>query len=220
LLAIVLQEGSYLNAKAQNSIHTSFRKLYKPQTITKDIKEVYRMKKGSLDLSIQAIVIIVLAMTLLGLGLGFIRSQLGSVTDISSEVQAQVREDITGKLRTSGEKISFPREVSFNRGSSKVVTLGVQNIGAQALFFKLDLSFDVTNSDDGYDDFNLRYDQSCLQLLPAESEVYGINVIAPRTPGTFALRGNILQFQDESCLQEETLGGGLYATKLSFITVG
>lgn len=177
-------------------------------------------KKGSLDISIQAIVIIVLAMTLLGLGLGFVRTQFGSITDISSEVQAQVREDITGKLRTSGEKISFPREVSFNRGSAKVVTLGVQNVGGQELFFKLNLDFDIANSDEGHLDFNLRYDQGCLKLLPAESEVYGINVKAPRTPGTFALRATVTQDPNSECQHQSATGPETYATKLSFITVG
>src|SRR3989344_1302023 len=96
-------------------------------------------KRGSLDISIQAIIIVVLGMTLLGLGLGFVRSQFEQIGSIGTEVQSQVREQIIGQLRTSGEQISFPREVNLNRGESDVLTLGVQNVGSKELFFKLDL---------------------------------------------------------------------------------
>ncbi|MBS3127550.1 hypothetical protein J4410_00200 [Candidatus Woesearchaeota archaeon] len=42
-------------------------------------------KKAALELSINAIVIIVLAMTLLGLGLGFIRNQFSEIGDIEEK---------------------------------------------------------------------------------------------------------------------------------------
>ena len=42
------------------------------------------LKKGSLNLSIQAIVIIVLAMTILGLGLGFVRGQFQQITSAAN----------------------------------------------------------------------------------------------------------------------------------------
>jgi hypothetical protein len=178
------------------------------------------MKKGSLNLSIQAIVIVVLGMTLLGLGLGFVRTQFQQISDIGTEVQEQVREQIIAQLRTSGEQVSFPRSVQFSRGKQKVITLGVQNVGSQELKFKLLLAFDDVNSDPGYDDFNLRWIQDCLTLLPAESEVYGINVRAPRIPGTFALKATVMQDPDGECSVADSPGPNQYASKLSFITVG
>ncbi len=176
-------------------------------------------RKASLSLSIEAIVIIVLAMTLLGLGLGFVRSQFRQIQTIGTEVQEQVREQIISQLRTSGEKVSFPRSISFGRSEQKVVTLGVQNIGTQTIYFSMNSSFDPTNSDAGYDAFNIRYQHDCLSLAPAQAEVYGINVRAPNTPGTFALRANILQFADNKCTTPD-LNNPSYATKISFITVG
>ena len=44
-----------------------------------------RNKKGALELSINAIVIVILAMTLLGLGLGFVRGMFGKITGISDD---------------------------------------------------------------------------------------------------------------------------------------
>ena len=183
-------------------------------------------KRASLNLSIQAIVIIVLAMTLLGLGLAFVRGQFAQITAIGTEVQEQVREQITGQLRVSGEKISFPRDITFSRGEAKTLTLGVQNVGATALYFKVNMSWDLANSD--FDrleispsDFELRWDTSCLQLLPADSEVYGIRGSAPRTPGTFALRASVESYT-EGCEapSDPTSDPTIYTTKLAFITVG
>lgn len=198
------------------SLH--FRKLYKSRKIAV-IKEVHSMKKGSLDISIQAIIIVVLGMTLLGLGLGFVRTQFEKIGSIGTEVQDQVREQIIGQLRTSGEQISFPREVNLNRGKRKVLTLGVQNVGSQELFYKLNLQFDESNSDKGSENFDLRYQKQCLRLLPAEADVHGISVEAPRAPGTFALRVDIGKYTDENCVTVDPIQTK-YATKLSFITVG
>jgi hypothetical protein len=187
------------------------------------------MKKGSLNLSIQAIVIVVLGMTLLGLGLGFIRNQFQQISSVGTEVQEQVREQIVAQLRTSGEQVSFPRSVSMSRREQKVMTLGVQNVGSKEIKFRLDFTFDAPttgNSDVGEGGptlgFNLRYDRGCLTLLPAQSEVYGINVIAPSTPGTFALRASVEENPSSiaACSTPGGIANNEYATKLSFLTVG
>ena len=177
------------------------------------------MKKGSLDISIQAIIIVVLGMTLLGLGLGFVRNQFDIIGSTSTKVQQSVQEQILGQLRTTGDQTSFAREVNLNRGKRDLVTLGVQNVGSRALYFKLNFQFDVSNSDPGLDGFNLRYDQGCLTLLPAQANVYGISIKAPNIPGTFALRADVLQFTDDQCATPDPVQPK-YDTKLSFIEVG
>ncbi len=182
-------------------------------------------KNASLNLSINAIVIVVLAMTLLGLGLGFIRGMFKDITGVTTDVQEQVREQITSQLRTTGEKISFPRSLQFSRGEQKVITMGLQNTGIREIHFKINMNFDLENSDIIVDvtdpeyatqGFKLRWDKSCLTLGTADAEVYGINVLAPRTPGTFALKANVLTYDDNTC----TTGDTQYAGKLSFVTVG
>ena len=65
-------------------------------------------KKASLELSIQTIIIVVLAMTLLGLGLGFIRNMFGGIGGISEDVTEQVRQKILDDLIQGDIKISFP----------------------------------------------------------------------------------------------------------------
>lgn len=182
------------------------------------------LKKGSLNLSIQVIVIIVIAMTLLGLGLGFVRSQFSQIGGIAAGVTQQVKEQITAQLRASGEKVDFPRDIQMARRDSEVLTLGVQNIGGSTLNFKLILGWDESNSDfndtgQNPADFELRYDETCLHLSPADAEVYGIRAESVSIPGTYALRATVLSFPstDDDCTGNQTTP---YATKLSFITVG
>ena len=85
-------------------------------------------KKASLEISIQAIVIIVLAMTLLGLGLGFIRKQFATITDTAGQVQEQIKQQILEDLRSGDKKLSFPaNEIVIGKKDSKVLALGIKN---------------------------------------------------------------------------------------------
>src|SRR3989344_3535177 len=85
-------------------------------------------KKASLEISIQAIVIVVLAMTLLGLGLGFIKGMFKNITSTTEDVSEQVRQRVLDDLVQGDKKISFPKtEVLVERGGSTVLTVGIRN---------------------------------------------------------------------------------------------
>ncbi len=181
------------------------------------------MKKGSLNLSIQAIVIVVLAMTLLGLGLGFLRSQFSQIGGISTDVQTQVKEQITEQLRVSGSKVSFPRTVLIERNEQKVVTVGVQNTGSSRVYFGLELSFDELQSDNLYDEYDFRYlNNSCSYTLgPSESDAYGVSMKAPPAAGTDTMTIRVIRGATDDtgeCLPE-SVETTIYATTSSFITV-
>ena len=64
-------------------------------------------RKGSLNLSIEAIVIVVIAFVVLGLGLGFVRSQIGSIQSTSTAVQEQISQQVLDDLRTGNKKLSW-----------------------------------------------------------------------------------------------------------------
>ena len=49
-------------------------------------------KRSSLNLSINAIVVLILAITMLGLGLGFIRNVFGSTTENFEQVSQQIKD--------------------------------------------------------------------------------------------------------------------------------
>lgn len=92
-------------------------------------------KKASLEISIQAIVIVVLAMTLLGLGLGFIRGMFKNIGGVTEEVSAQVKQRIIDELLTSDSKLTFSTtEITLRRGEERTINIGIRN--------KLELDFD------------------------------------------------------------------------------
>ncbi|MBI2656121.1 hypothetical protein HYX03_00090, partial [Candidatus Woesearchaeota archaeon] len=95
-------------------------------------------KKASLEMSIQAIVIVVLAMTLLGLGLGFIRGMFKNIGSTTEDVTEQVRQRILDDLITGDKKISFPKtDITIDKGGSTVLTVGVRNKKDTALHYKM-----------------------------------------------------------------------------------
>ena len=98
-------------------------------------------KKASLEISIQAIVIVVLAMTLLGLGLGFIRGMFKNITSTTQDVTEQVRQRVLDDLISGDKKVSFPKtEIGVDKGGSEVLTVGVRNKKDTPLHYKIRFS--------------------------------------------------------------------------------
>ncbi|MFH0701283.1 MAG: hypothetical protein V2A62_02510 [Candidatus Woesearchaeota archaeon] len=88
----------------------------------------FRLKKrGSLNLSIEAIVIVVIAFTVLGLGLAFVKSQLGGIGKTSSEVQSKIKDQILEDMRSSGKKLAITQEIILERGKQAIENVGIVN---------------------------------------------------------------------------------------------
>ncbi len=86
-------------------------------------------KKGDLSLSIQTIVIVVIAFTVLGLGLTFVKEQIGSIGKTAKDVQVEIRSKILDDLRSSGKKLSISEEIALERNKETIVGIGVVNTG-------------------------------------------------------------------------------------------
>ncbi len=85
-------------------------------------------KRASLELSIQAIVIIVLALTLLGLGLVFIKNIFGETESLSSLTFDKVSDQLQKNLIDSDEQLVFSQsKLSMEKGSSELVGWGLRN---------------------------------------------------------------------------------------------
>jgi hypothetical protein len=99
-------------------------------------------KKASLEISVQAIVIVVLAMTLLGLGLGFVRNLFTDISSTTEDVQAQVKQRILDDLITNDRKLSFPKtEIRIDKGAAEVLSIGLRNKNDIELKYYLDFKF-------------------------------------------------------------------------------
>ena len=87
-------------------------------------------KKGSLEISIQAIVIVVLAMTLLGLGLGFIKGMFANITKVSEGTFAKIEEQLQRDMVTGNDKLVFSQtKIPIERGKSVLLGWGTKNDG-------------------------------------------------------------------------------------------
>ena len=86
----------------------------------------YKNRKASLELSIRAIVIVILAMTLLGLGLGFIRTMFKDISGITTDVSEQIRQQILDDLITNDKRVSFPKtQILIDKGGSEIIMGGM-----------------------------------------------------------------------------------------------
>ena len=147
---------------------------------------IFKNKKASLELSIRTIVVVVLAMTLLGLGLGFIQGMFKDITAISTDVSEQVRQQILDDLRTQNKRLSFPSsEVKVSSNGETIISIGVMNTLDQDINFLIMLldeyGVDVSR---GTEDNEFYWDNTEQFLEPGQAKVYGIKYFAPVTKGT------------------------------------
>ncbi len=90
-------------------------------------------KKAALQLSINAIVVLILAITILGLGLGFIKSQFGALQKQFGEVSAEIKSELLEKIRESGELLVFNRaEIDAKVGKEDSFFFGIKNTATPA----------------------------------------------------------------------------------------
>ncbi len=85
-------------------------------------------KKASLELSISTIVIVILAMTLLGLGLAFIKNIFGSAQELSDSAFGKVSDQLQRDLVNNDERLIFSQsKVDIERGKSSLLGWGIRN---------------------------------------------------------------------------------------------
>jgi hypothetical protein len=96
--------------------------------------EIFKLKKfnkkGALELSVNAIVIVVIAMTLLGLGLGFIRGMFTRIGGITEATFEKISEQLSTDLATSEAPLLFSKtRLTIERGGSSLEGIGIRNDG-------------------------------------------------------------------------------------------
>jgi len=103
-------------------------------------------KKASLDLSINAIVILILAITMLGLGLGFIKNTFSKTTEQFEEVGSDFKNQLIDAIKESNERLVFNKyDIEVKKGASKEFYIGINNDLNMVYDFSL-LDFSGENS--------------------------------------------------------------------------
>ncbi len=89
-------------------------------------------KKGALELSMSTIIVIVLGVTLLILGLAFVRTLFGKVTTLSQGAFDIAEQEIQGKMGPADKIYVSSLRVEVDPGKPSVINIGIQNIGTDA----------------------------------------------------------------------------------------
>jgi len=174
-------------------------------------------KKASLELSIRTIVVIILAMTLLGLGLGFIRNTFTDIGGLSGDVSEQIRQQIQDDLITNDKKLSFPKtEVKIDKGKSEILTVGIRNKEDDILTYNIQFTShsvpDSVDLDEPLSWFQFREDTQ--QLSSSESDISKIRLNVPKNAktGSYLLSFDVIKINDDNSTEN-------YATKDLFIVI-
>ena len=170
-------------------------------------------KKGSLNLSIEAIVIVVIAFVVLGLGLGFVRGQFKSITETTTAIQEQIKQQILDDLRTGDKKLSFPAtEITLGKKESTVTAIGIKNVQQGTLKYKIEIQktgggvaiFGEDVSD------NFLYVQDTEELAPTETRIIPVRITSETSAGTG---------QFKIVIKDVNKADAIYDSKTFFITV-
>ena len=183
-------------------------------------------KKASLNLSINAIVIIVLAMTLMGLGLGFIRNIFSGFEEQREEITEQVRAQILEDLRTGNKPLAFPAtDINIKKGKAKTMAFGVRNVEAlDTLNFTINVEIiqasiglckykktagalaltegeDCSRVDPVIGFF---YNEGPFRLTVSRDDVYSVRATADGSKGVYMARIQIMDENDNTVYAEKT----------------
>jgi hypothetical protein len=145
-------------------------------------------KKGSLNLSINAIVVLILAITMLGLGLAFMRNIFGSATEEFSEVSGTVKKQMIDQMKESNQIVDLSRpKVSIKPGENTQVFIGFKNDDSGVKTFTIDSASDsdvtslVGSGDNCLVDgskVSLEFKQTATEVLGGDVVVLPINIKA------------------------------------------
>ncbi|HLC65392.1 MAG TPA: hypothetical protein VJI46_04690 [Candidatus Nanoarchaeia archaeon] len=142
-------------------------------------------KKGDLSISVNAIVIIVIALTFLSLALVFIRNIFEGISETTITVQEQIKQQILDDLRRGDKKLSFPAdEITVAKGRERIFGIGVKNtLDVEADFYVEIWSTDgevlVPSSTALPGSVAFFWDINPVHLQVNEIGVIGIKVIGP-----------------------------------------
>lgn len=95
-------------------------------------------KKGALELSVNTIVIVVIGITLLVLGLVFVRSIFTKLGGLGTEAFQQAEQELK-QIQAGDTKINFPATIEVKKGKSSNPVLRICNIDGTLSSPKLEL---------------------------------------------------------------------------------
>ena len=188
-------------------------------------------KKGALQLSINAIVIIVLAMTVLGLGLTFTRGLFRKMSGLTDDTFEKIKEELNTKLDTGEEQLVFSTtRLDIPRGGQALEGFGFRNDGNSEMkigirFFPVELppsaSVDVDDMESEW--FHYLSQAEAYRIGPGSRTIKDILITVPRSAKTGLYLIKMVAYEGSpkgsSCASLNNCPGELASTEI-FLTVG
>lgn len=92
-------------------------------------------KKAALDLSINAIVVLILAITMLGLGLGFMYKMFGGTAEKLDKMSGQLETQMKDQLKESSKRLTLETNtLEMKKSSKKTIAFGIKNVQEEGDF--------------------------------------------------------------------------------------
>lgn len=176
-------------------------------------------KTGALNLSIEVIIVVVIAFVVLGLGLTFVREQFGNIGDTTTAVQEQIEQQILDTLRTGDKKLSFPTtQLTLETAAQSVQAIGMKNTADEdkqlqvEFYIKAGNSFQKFTSEqegrfttaNGEIIAQITWDDSVLTFNPGEARVIPVTITAPDKTGNYLYKVVILDIGLGEVFDERT----------------
>ncbi|MBU4283487.1 MAG: hypothetical protein KJ968_00090 [Nanoarchaeota archaeon] len=106
-------------------------------------------KKAGLQISINAIVILILAITVLGIGLAFIRGMFSQTIGQLGEVSKDIENDMINRIRDSDERLVLREEnIEIKKSGEKTIYFGIRNEEEDEAFFYVEFRCDSKMDED------------------------------------------------------------------------
>lgn len=129
-------------------------------------------KKGAIELSMSTIIVVILGITLLSLGLIWIRGTLGKVNDLSEGAFSLAKQEITDIFESTNSALAIkPDAADIKKDNSVLVGTIFGNLGTVPETFYLETTPQSEGIDCYFDDLK----QSGCSAGVCRSDVYTIN---------------------------------------------
>lgn len=170
-------------------------------------------KRGSLNLSINAIVVLILAITMLSLGLAFMKGLFKKTTGQLEQVGTDIKNQMIEQLRTSSDKLTLNQEdIEIARGEKIEIYYGIKNVEMDNNAFTIGVSCtealgDAVPLSVNAGDIEIFSESRSLEKGEIDVQKMIITIPSQADPTT------------HSCMLSLTRGADEYAKKSFFVTV-
>lgn len=181
------------------------------------------MNKRAIELSVNFIVIFILAMVMFGVGLYIMRQVFGEAVDMKEKIDESTRQQIENMLSQGTAKVIIPfQSIKVKAGKNDIVGIGIRNDLASAKNFYISTQCDAayTSTDERICDADCgplcdswigdTFDGPYL-IEKNDRKIGQIMITVPKTvekPGTYVFNAKVCHYPTtgappSSCLQED-----------------